>query len=606
MSSELPIDFVKLKMEADAAGLDIVDTVLEPVLSISVNQADGSLLVQLAGHRYARGQEQLIFALSVHHNYVISNNLAFPLPRDICLNISKYLVRNSEKALSMADAIRLKQDLSQEIETRFDPEIFRGGSQVADLYSTDFKVSPLLNASLYPYQVSGVGWLTKTLLSSGGLILADEMGLGKTVQVIATILELNPSREHPILIVCPTSLISNWVSEIRKFAPSLSVCVHRGSDRAGIVRDLRASDIILSTYDTVVIDQTLVAAIHWGCVICDEAQALKNPDSNRRSVISELKSKSRLLMTGTPVETSLLDMWSLLDLAVPGVLGSRADFQERYPDDEESASNLNALIAPLVLRRTVNQVAKDLPERIDIECPIELPPPLIIEYEQIRKQAIDEYGLAGSLVATTRLSVFCAHPALAPESAIAPWNDDIPINPRGRGLITPKMELTLSIIEEASLLGKKILVFSNYNRMGDLFRQGCEKMPINFWDYINGETPQEDRQIIIDEFSSAEGSAVLVLNPRAAGAGLNITAATIVIHYTPVWNPALEMQASARAHRRGQTSPVTIYSLFYEHTVEEIMIERARYRKALGEIVVPAVGNDREDMTRALEISPLM
>lgn len=606
MKIEFPVSFDQLLDISGQYGLKLMDTVLDPILIIGIDEISGNLTTQLAASRYIRGKEKLLLAPTLYHNYVVSDNFVYPLPKDIGDEISALFQGKKVENLSFADVVRLKSIFPENIKIRFEEKVFDPAAQNASISNNNYKVSKLLKASLYPYQSAGVAWISKMLKHSSGLILADEMGLGKTVQVIASILDLEPTHENPVLIVCPTSLIANWVSEIHKFAPSLSVLVHRGATRGGVAKALKTVHVVLSTYDTLVIDEMLMRAINWRCVVCDEAQALKNPDSNRRNVISRLNRQSCLLMTGTPVETSLLDIWSLLDIAIPRVLGNREDFSKKFPDDEISAEALNDLVAPLILRRTVAQVAQDLPERIDIECPISLGEDLEAEYEIIRQQAMDEYGEAGGLVATTRLSIFCSHPSLSSselENQQDPDDVNILISPE-KCNVTPKMELTLSILNEARLQNKKVLIFTNYNRMGDILRSATRNMSISYWNSINGSTPQEDRQTIIDEFTSHKGSGVLVLNPKAAGAGLNITAATVVIHYTPVWNPALEMQASARAHRRGQTLPVTVYSLFYEGTVEQVMMERASYRKDLGNRVVPAISDDSVDIYKALTISP--
>jgi SNF2 family DNA or RNA helicase len=604
--SNLPLKFSDLIKNPTSFGLQPMEQVVEPILYFDSLES-GEVVLKLAGKRLLRGKEVLLFAPSFHHDYVVSGAIAYPLPQDISEFIKSNVQIDDEHNISTAKVVSLKNKEFEGLELRFAEAFSMPSKETATSLAEGFRLSDSLNAKLFQYQLEGVAWISHNLKKNGGVILADEMGLGKTVQVIASLLYLNPNHENPALIVCPTSLIANWVSEFKKFAPTLTVTVHRGNDRAGVVNSLKTTDIVLSTYDTVVIDEMLIRAIEWNCIVCDEAQALKNPESNRRRVLSELSAKARLLMTGTPVETSLVDIWSLMDIAIPGVLGERDQFEEDYPDDEQSAAYLNNLITPLILRRTVADVAKDLPERIDIELPILLDEALIAEYESIRQEAIDEYGPAGGLVATARLSVFCAYPRFELPESESENSDDVKVlDAEAFNLrVTPKIEVTRSLINEAAAENKKILIFSNYNHISDILRTAIPSSNVNYWNAINGSTPQADRQSIIDEFSSIEGSAVLVLNPKAAGAGLNITAATVVIHYTPVWNPALESQASARAHRRGQTMPVSVYQLFYESTVEEIMIERARYRRDLGDRVVPNVGDENDEILKALTISPV-
>ena len=263
---------------------------------------------------------------------------------------------------------------------------------------------------------------------------------------------------------------------------------------------------------------------------------------------------------------------------------------------------MGRITSAVVLRRLVAQVADDLPDRIEVNVPLELGDELARSYTEIRQETLIEYPSAGALVATGRLQMFCAHPWLHFTSEST--NEDALASNRHYGsLSTPKIQRTVSILEEAFVSGKKVLLFTLYNGCIDIFENATQGLPTAFWGAINGSTPQADRQGIVDAFSEYEGPGCLVLNPKAAGAGLNITAATVVIHFTLAWNPALEMQASARAHRRGQTAPVHIYRLFYANTVEEVMLDRSERRRALGESAVP-VSRDSEDLERALSIEP--
>jgi SNF2 family DNA or RNA helicase len=449
--------------------------------------------------------------------------------------------------------------------------------------------------------------MSKTIRHTGGLILADEMGLGKTLQIIALLLMDPPKPSAPALIVCPTSLIANWVREFSRFASGLSVLVHRGPTRAGIYRGLTTTNIVITTYDTLVNDISIFTAFEWSWVVCDEAQAIKNPDSNRRNVLCSVMRRWSIAMTGTPVENSLLDLWSLTDFVIPGLLGTRRDFESDFPDDVESAKALSPITDPIILKRRVTDVAGDLPERLDIDIPLELGVELGEHYIAVRKETLANYPTAGALVATLQLQLICAHPWLRIKKISSDTEGDDAELLRGDAhpLITPKMERTLDLLQEAFFNGDKVIVFALFNRVGDLLKEAFQGFPTAFWGAINGKTPQEERQPIIDSFTEHNGPGCLILNPKAAGAGLNITAATVVIHFTPVWNPALEAQASARAHRRGQIRPVTVYRLFYKDTVEEVMIDRSLWKSELANESVPVSSRDIDDLKRALEISPL-
>lgn len=499
--------------------------------------------------------------------------------------------------------VRLTQEPNELILIEADPDVFRSGRAAADELVSAV-VIPGLDAKLFPYQARGVQWMWQTARRTGGLILADEMGLGKTLQIIALLMMDPPPQTAPALIVCPTSLIANWVREIRRFAPSLSILVHRGAYRAGIFRDLQVASVIITTYDTMVNDVAVLSSLEWSWLICDEAQAVKNPESNRRQALATIPRRYAIPMTGTPVENTLLDLWSLVDLAVPGVLGERSVFEVEYPDTLEAGQGLAQLTDPVILKRRVADVAGDLPERIDVDLPVLLDDDLARQYELVRQLTLEKYPVAGALVATLQLQLFCAHPWLRSQDDAQDHENAHVVASDAAPLMTPKMERAIALLHEAFINRRKVIVFASYNRIGDLLKRAGSELPAAWWGAINGSTAQEDRQSIVDEFSAFDGPACLVLNPRAAGAGLNITAATIVIHFTPLWNPALEAQASARAHRRGQTEPVTIYRLFYEDTVEQVMIERSAWKNDLANETVPLAIRDDEDLTRALKLTP--
>ena len=328
--------------------------------------------------------------------------------------------------------------------------------------------------------------------------------------------------------------------------------VHRGSNRTGIYKGLQKSQIVITTYETLTIDQSIFMGITWSWVVCDEAQAIKNPDSDRHKAIASLPRERTIPVTGTPVETSLLNLWALTEIAIPGLLGSRDVFESFYEDhDESSAELLGRITGTIILRRLVADVAGDLPDRIETDIPLELDSHLASMYNQIRKDTLAKYPKAGALVATGQLQLFCAHPWLQHVSGNGSGEEEV-IENSEIPLITPKIERTINILQEAFSSGRKVLIFSSYNRCIELIKSSAVALPDAFWSSINGSTPPDQRQYIVDSFSDHNGPGCLVLNPKAAGAGLNITAATVVIHFTLAWNPALELQASARAHRRGQ------------------------------------------------------
>lgn len=579
------------------------DRLVSPLLLVTVR--DGAYVAVLAAGIRKNGVFEIKECPSNDHNWVFDGNIIWPLPCDAPA-IFKEVINNLDPyCLSFSDVIALRQLSGEELEVRVDGSVFEKANSKAlkSRLSCDIEG---LNATLYPYQEQGVAWMRNALASLGGVILADEMGLGKTLQIIALLMIERPVEGCPALIVCPSTLIDNWCREIEKFSPVLTYLVHRGGGRSGFYKDLMKPSIVITTYDTLVNDIAMFAGIEWTYLVCDEAQAVKNPVSKRRSCLDRVPRRYAIPVTGTPMENSLLDLWSLADLAIPGLLGTKEYFALVYPDTEDGAELLGCVTDVFILKRQVSDVANDLPERTNIDVPVALDEDDQREYRRIRDQAISDYGAAGRLVAINLLSLYCAHPWLRVKKAEDKFFENSVILERGsdRSIFTPKMEVCVNLLREAISRNKKVLIFAAFNRCGELISRAADQagVPKAYWGAINGSTPQEDRQMIVDEFSAHEGAAVLVLNPRAAGAGLNITEATIVIHYTQNWNPALEMQASARAHRRGQAQPVIVYRLFYKSTVEETMIDRAHWKSELGSMAVPITFRDDEDIRKALSL----
>ena len=573
-----------------------------PVLLVDKYQ--DSYRARLAGMFFKNGEKQVFVTQSNDSDWILDGNLVRPLPKDICSEILMLMPDIDLMNLSFSQMLSLVRQDQDLIEVSYDDSLFSAAKIDASALDAKSLSIPGLNADLFPYQAKGVLWMHKTLRSAGGLILADEMGLGKTIQIISLLLLDPPELSAPALIVAPTTLLRNWERELVKFAPSLTHCIHHGSLRSGFYKYFQNYHIIITSYATVSEDMVMFSAFEWRYLICDEAQAIKTPSSARRANINSLKRKYAIPMTGTPVENSLLDLWSLTDFAIPGLLGSETEFAAHFPDEEDAATNLSQLTDPIVLRRRVSEVAGDLPERIDIPTPLVMDKLHAEEYRYIRESALEEYKTAGALVATGRLQMFCTHPWLQGSSEDSTNENQIFNSNSVMPFMNPKLERTREILLEAFSNGRKVLIFVNYNKCGDLIKRMMADRVNTYWNAINGSTPADDRQNICDEFEAFNGDACLILNPKAAGAGLNITAATVVIHFSPFWNPALELQASARAYRRGQEHPVTIYLLFYEDTLEEIMIERSDLRRKLGDEALADQLKDKEDLNRAINIYP--
>lgn len=472
---------------------------------------------------------------------------------------------------------------------------------VQDNIRTNGNISTLknLNATLYPYQKNGFGWLRFMVSSGIGAILADEMGLGKTLQIIALFDFLkNKNEESHFLVVAPVSLLLNWQREIEKFCSSLKTLIHHGSERSGNYNDLLPFDIVITSYSNICSDLSMFNMIGWNLVVLDEAQNIKNPNSQRTKCVKMLKRKIGIAVTGTPFENHMTDIWSIVDFAIPSFLGTLKEFENEYDDSSGAAERLEKFISPIILRRRVKDVAQDLPRRVDIPQAIEMTVEEAKLYESQRKEIDSANDLRpASLGEIQKLRMFCTHPAVYEKkySSFDPFN------------LSNKYQRLCEILDEIIFKNEKSIIFTSFNEMIKimLFDLRSRFQVKTF--FINGSIASDERQKIVDEFSAFEGSAILILNPHACGTGLNITAANHVIHYNLEWNPALEDQASARAYRRGQTKTVFIHRLFYSGTIEEIINERIERKRQLSNTAVVGTDGteDAADLIRALSISPV-
>lgn len=452
-------------------------------------------------------------------------------------------------------------------------------------------------AILKPFQTDGFKWMkTLRLIGNGGL-LADDMGLGKTVQVIAYLSYLKEQNKlSPSLIVLPKTLIDNWVKEMETFAPSLvkNTYIHMGSDRLKDPKIIGSYDIVLTTYHTLTRDQTTIALIDWEMVICDEAQAIKNPTTASSAVVKALKNKGRLALTGTPVENNLTELWSIIDFVQPGTLGSLKHFRNQYEKKLNEEKNYDEIqnaieekIKYIYLRRTKSgELEGQLPMKYEH-------PPILVSlgkeqqrvYETIVTQV--KNNEMGGLQAIQKLKMLCSHPGLIDNEY-----KHIKANR------VPKLAKTLDILQEIKSKDEKVLIFTEYIEMqGILKKEILMKYNVEA-PIINGSTGH--RQQVVDQFNSSSGFGVMILSPKAAGTGLTITGANHVIHYTRWWNPAVENQATDRVYRIGQEKDVHVYYPIVEaegtrKTVEEIIDEVLTAKKSLAEnVIVPSKGDSIE------------
>jgi superfamily II DNA or RNA helicase len=451
---------------------------------------------------------------------------------------------------------------------------------------------PTLESVLRPYQRQGVDWLVFLRRAGLGALLADDMGLGKTLQALCAI-------EGRTLVVAPTSVLHGWQREIERFRPELSHALYHG---AGRVLDAEA-DVTITSYALLRQDIELLSRPTWSCVVLDEAQAIKNPESQIARAAMQLDAKARIALTGTPVENRLEELWSQLHFLNPGLLGGRSNFQERYArpiaeGDAEVSARLRARIRPFLLRRLKSQVAPELPPLSEVVLDCELSAQERAVYDSVRAATVREVverlraggNVMAALEALLRLRQAACHPSLVPGQTIE-------AHPT-----SSKLETLYARLEEAVADGHKVLVFSQWTSLLDRVEPGLRDRGIP-WLRLDGSTP--DRGEVVSGFQAEDGPPLMLLSLRAGGTGLNLTAADHVFLLDPWWNPAVEAQAADRAHRIGQERPVVVHRLIARDTVEEGILRLHARKRALADAALEEADGSsrltREDLVELLE-----
>ncbi len=446
-----------------------------------------------------------------------------------------------------------------------------------------------LRATLRPYQKLGVDWLCFLRQAGLGGVLADDMGLGKTLQALCAV-------HGRTLVVAPTSVLFNWAEEIERFRPGLRTSLYHGPGRA-----LDASaDVTLTSYALLRLDAELLTSIKWDTAILDEAQTIKNPDSQVARAAHRLAAPFRVTLSGTPVENRLEELWSQLHFTNPGLLGSREDFAERTArpieaGDLDAGVRLRERIRPFVLRRLKREVAPELPPRTDVVLHAVLSEEERALYDAVRaatrEDVVARLGSGGSVIAALeallRLRQAACHPGLVPGGPATPSS--------------AKLDLLLEFLEEAVADGHKALVFSQWTSLLDRVEPVLTNAKIEFT-RLDGST--RDRGAVVERFQSEAGPPVLLISLGAGGLGLNLTAADHVFILDPWWNPAVEDQAADRAHRIGQDRPVMVYRLVAQNTIEERVLALQQRKRELAAAALAgaggATGITREDLLALL------
>jgi superfamily II DNA or RNA helicase len=520
-------------------------------------------------------------------------------------------------------------------------------AESAEKEEVNFQISKLLKATLRPYQETGARWLAQHYHEGLGACLADDMGLGKTLQTLAILLFAkenrkskivnpkspqpslfdqtdDPSIPHPssliplqALILLPASLVFNWEREIKKFAPGITICRHVGQGRTKDARILGRYDIVLTTYQTAQRDLDLLNEIEWEFVVLDESQYIKNPQSGIFKAVGELPARHKISLSGTPIENSLSDLWAQMQFLNPGMLGSFTYFKKHFikpiekQEDEVKKDELRRLVEPYLLRRTKEQAAPDLPPLTESVFYVEMTEAQAKLYEKEKSAVRNKLLNIGDpsqpqnrvavLAALTRLRQIANHPALISEGVLP---DESPITSHQSPITTSgKFDDVLEYWETIRRSGHKVLIFSSFEKYLQLFREQFEKAGQPYA-WLTGDVAQAQRRQAVDHFTNDPAVQAFFMTTKAGGVGLNLTSADYVFVLDPWWNPFVESQAIARAHRIGQTEKVVAVKFIARDTIEEKILKMQERKSALaGEFLASPekVACTREGLAELLE-----
>jgi SNF2 family DNA or RNA helicase len=440
-----------------------------------------------------------------------------------------------------------------------------------------------LQAELRDYQVEGFEWLSRLAHWGVGACLADDMGLGKTLQALALILSRAPG--GPTLVVAPTSVATNWLAEAERFAPTLNMKLFGAGDRAAMLKEAGAFDVVVVSYGLLQLESKLFEGVRWHTIVLDEAQAIKNAQTRRSQAVMALRGDFRMVATGTPLENHLGELWNLFRFINPGLLGTSDQFNLRFAGPIEKAQDkraelsartrLRRLTQPFILRRTKAQVLSELPPRTEIVLPVELSQEEMALYESLRREALERLATLEAPQNQKQIQILAEmmklRRAVCNPQLVAPDS----------GIRSSKLEAFARLLEELLENRHKALVFSQFVDHLSLIRKHLDERGIRY-QYLDGATPMHERKRRVDAFQAGDGDLFLI-SLKAGGVGINLTAADYVIHMDPWWNPAVEDQASDRAHRMGQQRPVTIYRLVARHTIEEGIVDLHRHKRDLAD-----------------------
>ena len=469
-------------------------------------------------------------------------------------------------------------DLQGELEIREPESLIQMRRRIRESKGLEIEIPRELNATLRDYQEDGVRWMLRMVNWGAGVCLADDMGLGKTLQTLACMLSQKDKGAQ--MVVAPASVVSNWRREANRFAPSLNVVMLNElamDTRDSTIAALGSGDLLVLTYGLLVSECDALTGRDWASICLDEAHTIKNRDTKSSAAAMRLKSECRIILTGTPIQNHLGELWNLMQFINPGLLGSYEHFNERFiapigAGMQESRAQLKRLIAPFLLRRTKQEVARELPDKEEITLPVSLSEAELAVYEVIRREAKSELESSSSVNVNTLAMITRLREAACSASLVE----------KGIEIPSSKLSLMVDKLQQIVEQGNKVLVFSQFTSFLEMACKEMEIAGITDYFYLNGSTPIRERQKMVEAFQAGE-RRVFLISLKAGGLGLNLTGANYVIHLDPWWNPAIEQQATDRAYRIGQSQKVSVYHLISEHTIEEKILRLHKSKRSLAD-----------------------
>lgn len=523
-------------------------------------------LVQQDRGKYLRVDDNLFIA--------IDKKLRRQLERIEALSIKN---RNKLQISQFNAALLDDQALDGEFKIQFDQKLIELQKRIKECENYTPEVPPALKAELRPYQVEGFQWMSRLAAWGAGACLADDMGLGKTVQTIAFL--LSKASEGPALVVAPASVVPNWMAEIERFAPALRATVlNRAEDRTATIKEAKDYDVILSTYGLLNTEEEALVEKKWSTICLDEAHTIKNRETKMSHSAMKLQADYRIILTGTPIQNHLGEIWNLFRFINPGLLGGFDTFRHKFvkpiteDNDKSRRKALQGILRPFMLRRTKDEVIDDLPEKNEITVPVELSDSELARYEAMRKKAAQEIEAADKVDINTLAEITRLRRAACSMELVDPtWKGE-----------SSKVQAFLDIVSEFKGNGRnRMLVFSQFTSYLDIVRKALDKAGEKYL-YLDGSTTLKQREQLVAQFRNGN-TPLFLISLKAGGLGLNLPEANYVMHLDPWWNPAIEQQATDRAYRIGQKRDVTVYHLVAKNTIEEKILRLHRTKRDMAD-----------------------